>query len=39
MNGPTPSGSIRPIEIVNFHVVGDVPTAKPELTAFAGQRR
>ena len=26
------------IEIVNFHVVGSVPTRKPELTSFAVQR-
>ena len=25
------------IEIVNFHVVGSVPTPKPKLTSFAGQ--
>ena len=26
------------IEIVNFHVVASVPTRKPELTSFAGER-
>jgi N-methylhydantoinase A len=25
------------VEIVNFHVIGSVPTRKPELTTFAGQ--